>query len=100
MDSRTAAQALKQIAAYLELAGENRFKARAYQRAARSLLALGADDLRPLLRSGELAAVRGLGPATLKVVGELAESGESSYLEQLRDSMPEGLLELMSVPGL
>jgi DNA polymerase (family 10) len=100
MDSRTAAQVLRQIAAYLDLAGENRFKVGAYERAARSLLALGADDLRPALRSGELARVRGLGPATLKVVRELAETGESSYLEQLRESMPEGLLELMRVPGL
>jgi DNA polymerase (family 10) len=58
------------------------------------------DDLTPLLRSGELARVRGLGPATLAVVRDLAESGESRYLEQLREAMPEGLLELMRVPGL
>ena len=53
-----------------------------------------------MLRSGELASVRGLGPATLAVVRELVESGESSYLEQLRASTPEGLLDLMRVPGL
>lgn len=100
MDSRSAAHVLSQIAAFLELAGENRFKSRAYQTAARSLLALGSDDLSPLLRSGELAKIRGLGPATLAVVRDLAESGESRYLEQLREAMPEGLLELMRVPGL
>ena len=100
MDARTAAHTLAQIAAYLELAGENRFKVKAYQSAARSLLALGVDDLGPMLRSGELAQVRGIGKATLGVVAELAESGESSYLEQLRSQMPEGLLELTRVPGL
>jgi len=100
MDSRTAAHALSQIAAYLELGGENRFKARAYHRAARSLLALAVDDLAPLLRSGELAQVRGLGPATLSVVRDLVETGESTYLEQLKSRTPEGLLELMNVPGL
>jgi DNA polymerase (family 10) len=100
MDSRTAAHALTQIAAYLELGGENRFKARAYHRAARSLLALAVDDLAPLLRSGELAQVRGLGPATLNVVRDLVETGESTYLEQLKSRTPEGLLELMNVPGL
>src|SRR5687768_9943516 len=63
-------------------------------------MALGSDDLTPLLRSGELAKVRGLGPATLAVVRDLAESGESRYLEQLREAMPEGLLELVRVPGL
>ena len=63
-------------------------------------MALGSDDLTPLLRSGELARIRGLGPATLAVVRDLAESGESKYLEQLREAMPEGLLALMRVPGL
>jgi DNA polymerase (family X) len=100
VDSRSAAHVLAQIAAYLELGGANPFKARAYERAARSLLALGVDDLSPMLRSGELAAVRGLGPATLSVVRDLVETGESRYLEQLREAMPEGVLELMRVPGL
>ncbi len=48
MDSRSAAHVLAQIAAFLELAGENQYKSRAYQTAARSLLALGADDSAPL----------------------------------------------------
>jgi len=100
MDSRSAAHVLLQIAAFLELAGDNRFKSRAYRMAARSLLALASDDLAPLLRSGELANIRGLGPATLAVVRDLVETGESRYLEQLREATPEGLLELMSVPGL
>jgi DNA polymerase (family X) len=100
MDSRTAANVLSQIAAYLELKGENSFKRRAYAGAAQGLLALGADDLGPLYRSGELGRVRGLGPATLAVVRDLIETGESRYLEQLRESMPEGLLEMLDVPGL
>jgi DNA polymerase (family 10) len=100
MDSRSAGQVLSQIAAFLELAGENRYKARAYQLAARRLMALGADDLAPLLRSGELSQMPGLGPATLGVVRDLVETGESQVLERLRASTPEGLLELMRVPGL
>lgn len=100
MDSRSAAHVLSQIAAFLELAGENRFKIRAYQTAARSLVALAADDVGALLRTGELAQVRGLGPATLTVVRDLVETGESRYLEQLKETTPEGLLELRDVPGL
>ncbi len=68
MDSRTASHVLSQIAAYLELKGENTFKVRAYEGAARGLLALNADDLAPLYSSGDLGKVRGLGPATLAVV--------------------------------
>lgn len=100
MDSRTAAHVLSQIAAYLELAGENPFKVRAYRTAARSLITLASEDLAPLLRSGELAGVRGLGPATIAVVRDLVETSESRYLEELRATTPEGLLDLMNVPGL
>ena len=100
MDSRTAAHVLGQIAAHLELRGENAFKIRAYHGAAKSLVAIGADDLAPLLGSGELATVRGLGPATLAVVRDLVETGESRYLEQLRESTPEGLLDMLDVPGM
>jgi DNA polymerase (family 10) len=100
MDSRTAAHVLSQIGALLEAKGEQKFKARAYAGAARSLIALDTDDLAPLLRSGELAATPGIGPATLSVVRELVETGESRYLNQLREGFPAGLLDLLRVPGL
>ncbi|HEX2692602.1 MAG TPA: DNA polymerase/3'-5' exonuclease PolX [Gemmatimonadaceae bacterium] len=100
MDSRTAAHVLTEIGALLEAKGEQRFKARAYVGAARALIALDTDDLAPLIESGELAATSGIGPATLSVIRELVETGESSYLNRLREGMPEGVLDLMRVPGL
>jgi DNA polymerase (family X) len=100
MDPRTVSHVLSRIGLYLELRGEPRFKARAYTNAARAISTLPTDDIRPLLESGELEALRGVGPATLSVVRELVESGESSYLLRLRESTPEGLLELLRVPGL
>ena len=100
MDSRTAAHVLSEIAALLELRAENRFKSRAYRGAAKAVLALDTDDLGPLVRSGELAKVRGIGRATLAVLTDLVESGESRYLEQLRLDLPDGILDLMRVPGL
>jgi DNA polymerase (family 10) len=100
MDSRSAAHVLSQIGALLAVKGEQKFKARAYAGAARALIALDTDDLGPLVRSGELAEVPGIGPATLSVVRELVETGESSYLNTLREGIPEGMLELFRVPGL
>jgi DNA polymerase (family 10) len=100
MDSRSAAYVLSQIGALLSVKGEQKFKARAYAGAARSLIALDTDDLAPLLRSGELAETSGIGPATLSVIRELIETGESSYLNQLREGIPEGLLDVLRVPGL
>ena len=100
MDSRTAAHVLSQIGALLSVKSDQKFKARAYAGAARALIALDSDDLAPLVRSGELADTPGIGPATLGVVRDLVETGESAYLNQLREGIPEGLLELLRVPGL
>ena len=100
MDSRTAAHFLTQIGALLEIGGGPRFNARAYRNAARAILALGADNLGPLIASGELRATPGIGQATLSVVEELLESGESSYLRRLIEATPLGLIEMARVPGL
>lgn len=100
MDSRTAAHILDQIGSLLELGGAPRFNARAFQRAAQAVLALGADDLGPLLESGELKATPGVGPATISILRELIETGESSYLSRLTESTPVGLLQMVRVPGL
>ncbi|HUF31121.1 MAG TPA: helix-hairpin-helix domain-containing protein, partial [Gemmatimonadaceae bacterium] len=100
MDPRTAAHALAQIADFLELNGTDRYRSRAYRTAARAVLSLTTDDLRPLVRSGELQRLRGIGPATFAVLEELAETGSSGYLERLSENAPEGLLEMMRVPGL
>jgi DNA polymerase (family 10) len=99
-DPRSASHVLARIAAYLELHGENKFKARAYETAAKALRGYPSDNLAAALESGELAAVRGLGPATLAVVRDLVEHGQSRYLEQLRQTTPEGLLDMLDVPGL
>ncbi len=100
MDSRTAAHVLDQIGALLQLTGAPRFNARAYQRAAGAILALGADDLAPLLHSGELKNTPGVGPATLGVIRDLVETGESSYLARLTENVPRGLVEMARIPGL
>jgi DNA polymerase (family X) len=100
MDPRSAAHVLTQIAEHLLLRGEHRFKTKAYESAARALLTLDTDDLGALDRAGTLEATRGIGPATLSVVRDLIETGESRYLEQLRATTPAGLLELLRVPGL
>jgi len=100
MDPRTVAHVLEQIGDLLELHGENRFKTAAYRNAARTLSGLQVDDIRPLVRSGEIATMKGIGPATLSVIQEMAETGDSSYHEQLSEDTPEGLVEMLRVPGL
>lgn len=99
MDSRTAAHVLNRIADMLELNGDNRFKTRAYRTAARAILGLQCDDLGPQCRNGQLSQLQGIGPATLAVLRDLVETGESSLYMRLREDTPEGLLEMLRIPG-
>ncbi len=100
MDSRTAAHVLNRIADMLELNGDNRFRTRAYRTAARAILSLQCDDIGPQCRNGNLAQLQGIGPATLAVLRDLVETGESSLYMRLREDTPEGLLEMLRIPGL
>ena len=100
MDPRRVAHVLSRISNLLELSGVDRFRARAYRVAAEAIRGVQTDDVSPLFRSGALAALPGVGPATLSVIAELVESGESSYLSRLLETIPEGLTDVASVPGL
>jgi DNA polymerase (family 10) len=100
MDSRTAAHTLNKIADALDVTGAPKFKSRAFRKAAKSILQLDTDDLAPLLENGELAGTPNVGPATVSIIRELVETGESSYLAKLTDGMPEGLIGLLRIPGL
>ena len=99
LDRHAAAHVLEQIASFLELKGENSFRIRGFRVAARAVASLPT-DLRSAIASGALAGARGIGPATLRIVTELAETGRASMLEELREQIPPGLIEMMRVPGL
>ncbi|MFZ5625094.1 MAG: DNA polymerase/3'-5' exonuclease PolX [Gemmatimonadota bacterium] len=99
MDKKAVAQVLEQIAAFMELAGENPFRVRAFRTAARTIGALPG-DLAAAIADGTLAGTRGIGPATLELVTELVTTGRSSMLEELREHVPPGLVEMLQISGL
>jgi DNA polymerase (family X) len=99
MDRYTVALVLEEIAVLMELHGENRFKARAFRHAARAI-ERAEIDVAAALRSGELAALPGLGPATTAVVRDLVEHGASRMHAELRARTPAGMIELLGVQGL
>lgn len=90
---------LEQIGSFMELKGENTFRVRAFVTAARVLRGLPT-ELDAALADGSLAAARGIGPATLQIVSELVKTGQSSLLEELREQIPAGLVEMLSISGL
>ncbi len=99
VDRKSAAQVLEQVAAFLELKGENPFRIRAFRTAAKALVGLPV-ELREALADGTLAGTRGIGPATLQLVSELVSTGRSSLLEELRGQVPPGLVDMLQIPGL
>jgi DNA polymerase (family 10) len=99
MDKKAVAQVLEQIAAFLELKSENPFRIRAFRTAARALVGFPG-DLRQSLEDGTLASTKGIGPATLQIVAELVETGRASMLEELREQIPPGLVEMLEISGL
>ncbi|HSP32770.1 MAG TPA: helix-hairpin-helix domain-containing protein, partial [Thermoanaerobaculia bacterium] len=99
MDKWQVARTLDEIANYVELSETNRFKATAYQRAAKAVSALDR-DLEKLVASGEIYDVSGIGKATGAVIEELLRTGESRYLEELRKQYPSGIFDLLRVPKL
>lgn len=99
MDKKAVAQVLEQIAAFLELKGENPFRIRAFRTAARAVGSFPG-DLRDGLDDGSLAAAKGVGPATLQIVSEIVATGRASMLEELREQIPPGLVEMLAISGL
>src|SRR5207248_1788302 len=99
MDKFAVARALDEISRYLELGESNRFKALAFERAARSLRALDREPA-DLIAAGDLLKTPGIGKATAAIVEELVRSGSSRYLQELRAQYPPGIFELMRVPSL
>jgi DNA polymerase (family 10) len=99
VDRRTVAQVLEQIAAFLELKGENPFRIRAFHTAARAINGL-AVEVGQALEDGTLAATKGVGPATLQIVEELVDTGRTTLLEELREQVPPGLVEMLQISGL
>ena len=99
VDKKSAAQVLEQIASFLELKGENPFRVRAFRTASKTIAGLPG-ELAPALADGTLAATKGIGPATLQIVLEVVTTGRASLLEELRDQVPPGLVDMLQIPGL
>jgi DNA polymerase (family 10) len=99
LDKLDIARALDEISVLLELSGENRYKARAYERGARAVEGIN-DDIGRLVDEQRLTEVAGIGDTLAEQVAELWSTGRSSVLERLRSSVPPGSVELAQVPGL
>ena len=99
MNNDQVADVLGKIAVLLELKGENPFKTRAYSNAARQIETLN-EPLQRIIDEGRLDALRGIGDALQAKIVELISTGRLVYFEELKASIPPGLVEMLDIPGL
>lgn len=99
MNCRDAAHALAQVAVLLELHDGDKTVVKAMQGAARTVATLHDADLAGALQR-ELSVPEAVAPEALAVLRDLADSNSSALLEQLQEETPEGLMEMLRVPGL
>lgn len=92
---------LEEIQHLMELKGENPFKVRAFDKAAKVLEEASDDeDWKLRAKEGTLTELPGIGKGISQVLTEFILEGKSSVRDELKESLPEGLLELTRVPGL
>jgi DNA polymerase (family 10) len=98
-DTHRVARLLREYAQRTSLRGGNPYRAKAYQTAAKSLVAL-SQPLERIIAAGTLTEIPGIGDAIADLVPKLPHPVSHPSLEKLRKEVPEGVLELFSVPGL
>ena len=93
------ARIFNEIGDMLEILGEVVYKAVAYRRVADAVERY-PDDVAALYRRGEPPKIPGAGAALTAKLAELAATGRLEYHEKLRAQVPDGLLDILRVPGV
>ena len=93
------ARIFNEIGDMLEILGEVVYKAVAYRRVADAVERY-PDDVAALFRRGEPPKLPGAGPALNQKLAELSETGSLEYYDRLRAQVPDGLLEILRIPGV
>jgi DNA polymerase (family 10) len=98
MKNPLVADIFSSIAEILELKGENPFRIRAYRNAARTIESLPRDVSE--MSGEEILSIKGIGSDLAGKIEEIVRTGRLEFLDELIKSMPKGITELLSVPGL
>jgi DNA polymerase (family 10) len=89
---------LQEYADLMAISGGDAFRVRTYEKAARAVGGYHA-DLSTLDEKG-LQGIPSVGGSTAKKIQEILETGTFHQLEELREQVPAGVRQMISVPGL
>ncbi len=99
MKNREIAAIFDSLADILEIKGEDGFRVNAYRRSA-SIVGDLPTDVADMLAEGTLTKVPGIGKGTAGSIEEYLTRGKITRYEEERKTIPKGLVELLSIPGL
>lgn len=77
----------------------DRFRSRAYQLAAQRITGL-TEDLKIVRGRGGLEEIPGVGKSIASTIIEILDTGQSKVLEELKESLPKGVQDLMEIEGV
>ena len=100
MNNAQIAETFESIAGLLEMKGEKVFTIRAYQRAARTIERLPMELADMLGEEQDLRAIPGIGKAISEKIAEMVETDSLIYYDRLKAEFPDGILDVMQIPGL
>jgi DNA polymerase (family 10) len=89
----------RDIAKILEIKGDNPFRIRAYERAATHIEGL-TEDIENVIKEERLLEIPGIGKDLAEKIKEIVRTGRLKAYEELKKTIPEGLLELLNIPSV
>ena len=100
MDNNSISQVFADVAVLLQAKGENIFKVRAHSKAADEIKSLPYPIADIAHDNEKLGAIPGFGEAIVEKTQELVRTGKLGLLERLLEELPDGVLELVQIPGI
>lgn len=100
VSNRVIADLLRQYGSVLTLQGADRFKVKAYRRAADTVEALPEEIATLLARGEDLQELPGIGKAISAAIEEIVSKGKLPGLEKATSKLTAELIELAAKPGL
>jgi DNA polymerase (family 10) len=99
MKNNEIAEIFNNIADILEIRNENRFRIRAYRKAAQNIEGLG-EGIEAIARKKKLTDIPGIGDDLAGKIEEYLSKGKIKAYEDLRKTIARPVLELMAIPGV
>lgn len=99
MTNQKIAAKLREVYNLMQLAGENQFRAIAFDRAAQTIESLNEEITRHI-EEDTLTEIKGIGKSIAEDIKAYANTGTMPVLEALKQKVPDGLIEWLNISGL